>query len=107
MIFNERRQKDSIKLFEISDVYSYGKDGSRWKTRNSDGFGAPESRHITYFTNEAGIDQYVITQDIPFLFWCLKNDVNVIAKKAKGTKCTLCWKICENACERDHCPKNT
>jgi len=26
LLFNERRQKDSIKLFEISDVYSSGKD---------------------------------------------------------------------------------
>ena len=27
--------------------------------------------------------------------------------KSKGTKCTLCWKIIENACDRTHCPKNT
>lgn len=26
LIYNERRQKDSIKLFEVSDVYSYDKD---------------------------------------------------------------------------------
>ncbi len=27
--------------------------------------------------------------------------------KAKGTKCNLCWKICESACERAHCPHNS
>ena len=63
-------------------VYSYGKDGSRWKTRaikqESNGFGPPESRPITDFTNVDEIEEFVITQDIPFLFWCLKNDVNVL-----------------------------
>ena len=27
--------------------------------------------------------------------------------KAEGTKCTLCWKINENSCDRVQCPKNT
>ena len=27
--------------------------------------------------------------------------------KAKGTKCNLCWKICESACERAHCPHSS
>ena len=26
--------------------------------------------------------------------------------KAKGKKCSLCWKINENACHRTHCPQN-
>ncbi len=58
-------------------VYSYAKDGRSWKTRNSSGFGPPDSMDINSFRNE-GIDEFVVTQDVPFLFWCLKNDVNVL-----------------------------
>ena len=30
----------------------------------------------------------------------LKNSIDVIAKKAQGTKCPVCWKIFEADCER-------
>ena len=38
-----------------------------------------------------------------------KENIETSAKttKAKGTKCNLCWKITENACDRTHCPKKT
>ncbi len=35
------------------------------------------------------------------------SDISAQTTKAKGTKCTLCWKITENACDRAHCPKNS
>ena len=46
----------------------------------------------------------IITAQISF-----KENLETTAKatKATGTKCTLCWKIIENACDRTHCPKNT
>ena len=30
----------------------------------------------------------------------LKNSIDVVAKKARGTKCPVCWKIFESSCER-------
>ena len=58
-----------------------------------------------------------ITKNIDFSELCITSKAEISfkenletsaqTKKAKGTKCTLCWKISENACHRNHCPKNT
>jgi isoleucyl-tRNA synthetase len=58
-----------------------------------------------------------ITKNIDFSELCItskaeisfkeKLETSAKATKAKGTKCTLCWKIIENACDRSHCPKTT
>ena len=58
-----------------------------------------------------------ITKNIDFSELCITSKAEISFKqkletsaqttKAKGTKCTLCWKIIENACDRTHCPKNT
>ncbi len=58
-----------------------------------------------------------ITNNIDFSELCItskaqisfneKLETSAQTTKAKGTKCTLCWKISENACDRTHCPKNT
>ncbi len=58
-----------------------------------------------------------ITKNIDFSELCItskaqisfneKLETSAQTTKAKGTKCTLCWKISENACDRTHCPKNT
>ena len=58
-----------------------------------------------------------ITKNIDFSELCITSKAKISFKenpetsaqttKAKGTKCTLCWKISENACDRTHCPKNT
>ena len=31
------------------------------------------------------------------------NNIGVLVKKAKGEKCSRCWKILENPCERNNC----
>ena len=31
------------------------------------------------------------------------NGVKVVVKKAKGTKCSRCWKILNDPCERNNC----
>ena len=36
----------------------------------------------------------------------LLSETSSKTTKAKGKKCTLCWKIVENACDRTNCPKN-
>ena len=58
-----------------------------------------------------------ITKNIDFSELCITSKAEIFFEenvettarttKAKGTKCTLCWKISENTCDRDHCPKNT
>ncbi len=58
-----------------------------------------------------------ITKNIDFSELCITSKAEISFKensetsaqttKANGTKCTLCWKISENACYRSHCPKNT
>ena len=58
-----------------------------------------------------------ITKNIDFSELCIKSKAQIYfnekletsaqTTKAKGTKCTLCWKISENACNRTYCPKNT
>ncbi|WP_440613759.1 isoleucine--tRNA ligase [Candidatus Pelagibacter sp. HIMB1748] len=37
-----------------------------------------------------------------------KKDIDTVVKtlKAKGIKCVMCWKIKEEKCDRDNCPKN-
>ncbi len=56
-----------------------------------------------------------ITKNIDFSELCITSKAKISFKenletsaltiKAKGTKCTLCWKISENTCERAGCPK--
>ncbi len=58
-----------------------------------------------------------ITKNIDFSELCITSKAEISFKekletsakttKARGTKCTLCWKIIENACYRTHCPKKT
>ena len=31
------------------------------------------------------------------------DEVKVLVAKAKGKKCSRCWKILENACKRNNC----
>ena len=58
-----------------------------------------------------------ITKDIDFSELCITSkaevnyenniDVNVLTEKAKGTKCSMCWKINEKGCARSNCPQNS
>ena len=57
---------------------------------------------------------FKLAQDTDFAELCItssstvkensKNDVIVKTKKAKGSKCPICWKIKLEACERHSCP---
>jgi len=58
-----------------------------------------------------------ITKDIDFSELCITSkaevnyenniDVKVLTEKAKGTKCSMCWKINEKGCARSNCPQNS
>ncbi|WP_440675829.1 isoleucine--tRNA ligase [Candidatus Pelagibacter sp. HIMB1593] len=57
-----------------------------------------------------------ITKDIDFSELCITSkaevihenniDTNVLTEKAKGKKCSMCWKINEKGCARSNCPQN-
>ena len=36
----------------------------------------------------------------------MKNDIQVITKKAKGNKCSVCWKIKEKKMSKRNCNLN-
>ena len=58
-----------------------------------------------------------IIKDIDFSELCITSkaevnyenniDVNVFTEKAKGTKCSMCWKINEKGCARSNCPQSS
>ncbi len=58
-----------------------------------------------------------ITKDIDFSELCITSkaevnyennvDVKVFTEKAKGTKCSICWKINEKGCDRSNCPQSS
>ena len=58
----------------------------------------------------------VITENIDFSELCITSNAEVIYKddiettaitsKAKGSKCSICWKIKETACDRANCAVN-
>ena len=58
-----------------------------------------------------------ITENIDFSEFCITSKAEVFYKKnseiivqtskAKGTKCSVCWKITEAPCIRSNCPKNS
>ena len=33
----------------------------------------------------------------------LSKEIKILVKKAKGNKCSRCWKILQNPCERNNC----
>ena len=39
------------------------------------------------------------------VFYSDNKETIVSTTKAKGSKCSLCWKINETPCQRDSCPK--
>jgi len=57
-----------------------------------------------------------LTNDIDFAELCITSKAEIIyaenletkvdTNKSKGSKCSLCWKIKEESCDREHCPKN-
>ncbi len=58
-----------------------------------------------------------VSKDIDFSELCITSkaevkyenniDVNVLTEKAKGTKCSMCWKINEKGCSRSNCPQSS
>ena len=61
---------------------------------------------IMNLTKNIDFSELTITSKAEVIY---KNGIetNVITTKAKGSKCSICWKIKETSCDRENCPKHS
>ena len=55
-----------------------------------------------YFITSKAIAKPLISNDKLFKLVDVEG-VKVLVKKAKGNKCSRCWKILEKPCDRENC----
>ena len=97
--------KELIKIRNICNI-------SIEEKRSSKEIGSSLEAELKIEINESMKD---LTQNIDFSELCItskadiiynKNDETIaLTTKAKGSKCSLCWKISEKSCQRESCPK--
>ena len=64
-----------------------------------------EGKKLEDITKNIDFSELCITSSAE-VFYNEKADTNVQTTKAKGSKCPVCWKIKEEACTRETCPKH-
>ena len=77
----------------------------------------PHSRSNKYLKIELNKKYEEITKNIDFAELCITSkaevvyndtsETNATANRAEGSKCSMCWKIKEEPCERDNCAKQS
>ena len=107
---NEKLYQKWLELIKIRNICNISIEEKRANKEIGSSLEADLNIHLDKNLEE-------ITKNINFSELCItskaaisfKEKLETSAKttKAKRTKCTLCWKISENACDRNHCPKNT
>ncbi len=129
LLFKDNRSIHLEKFLDFPNSFSNEKLNEKWieliKIRNICNISIEEKRADKEIGSslEANLNIQLdkkleeITKNIDFSELCITSKAEISFKenlgtsaqttKAKGTKCTLCWKIIENACDRAHCPKNT
>ncbi len=129
LLFKDNKSVHLEKFLDFPDSFSNEKLNQKWieliKIRNICNISIEEKRANKEIGSSLEADLNIhldknleeITKNINFSELCItskaaisfKEKLETSAKttKAKGTKCTLCWKIIENACDRNHCPKKT
>ena len=55
---------------------------------------------------ELDLEEYFITSKATKTLNQSEDKMKIEVKKSSGSKCTLCWKILKNKCERKHCGIN-
>ena len=108
--FNEKLYHKWIELIKIRNVCNISIEEKRANKEIGSSLEADLNIQLDQKLEE-------ITKNIDFSELCITSKAEISFKenletstqtfKAKGTKCTLCWKISEKACDRYHCPKNT
>ena len=129
LLFKDNKSIHLEKFLDFPDIFANEKLFQKWleliKIRNICNISIEEKRANKEIGSslEADLDIYLdqklekITKNIDFSEICITSKAQIYFKenletsaqttKAKGTKCTLCWKIIKNACDRAHCPKNS
>ena len=129
LLFKDNKSIHLEKFLNFPNSFSNEKLYQKWleliKIRNICNISIEEKRANKEIGSslEADLNIYLdkklegITKNIDLSELCITSKAEISFKenletsaqttKAKGTKCTLCWKIIENACIRNHCPKNT
>ena len=107
---NEKLYQKWLELIKIRNICNISIEEQRANKEIGSSLEADLNIHLNKKLEE-------ITKNIDFSELCItskaqisfneKLETSAQTTKAKGTKCTLCWKISENACDRTHCPKNT
>ncbi len=107
---NEKLYQKWLELIKIRNICNISIEEKRANKEIGSSLEADLNIHLNKKLEE-------ITKNIDFSELCITSKAEISFKensetsaqttKANGTKCTLCWKISENACYRSHCPKNT
>ena len=100
---NEQLNKKWIELKKIRDICNISIEAKR-ATKE---IGSSLEANILINLNDKMIDSF---KDIDFSELCItssaivekssSSEITVITNKAEGEKCTVCWKINKNGCER-------
>jgi isoleucyl-tRNA synthetase len=107
---NEKLYQKWLELIKIRNICNISIEEKRANKEIGSSLEADLNIHLDKKLEE-------ITKNIDFSELCITSKAEISFKensetsaqttKANGTKCTLCWKISENACNRSHCPKKT
>ena len=106
---NEKLNQKWIELIKIRNICNISIEEKRANKEIGSSLEANLNIHLDQTLKE-------ITKNIDFSELCITSKAEISFKenletsaqtsKAKGKKCSLCWKINENACHRTHCPQN-
>ena len=107
---NEKLYHKWIELIKIRNICNISIEEKRANKEIGSSLEANLNIHLDQKLKE-------ITKNIDFSELCITSKAEISFKenletsaqttKAKGKKCSLCWKINENACHRTHCPQNS
>ncbi len=106
---NEKLNQKWVELIKIRNICNISIEEKRANKEIGSSLEANLNIHLDQKLEE-------ITKNIDFSELCITSKAEISFKenlrtsaqttKAKGKKCSLCWKINENACHRTHCPQN-
>ena len=129
LLFKDNKSIHLEKFLDFPNNFKNEKLNQKWeeliKIRNICNISIEEKRAIKEIGSSLEADLNIqldkklesITKNMDFSELCITSKAEISYKenfessvqtiKAKGTKCTLCWKINENGCHRAHCTQKS
>ena len=129
LLFKDNKSIHLEKFLDFPNNFKNEKLNQKWeeliKIRNICNISIEEKRAIKEIGSSLEADLNIqldkklesITKNMDFSELCITSKAEISFKenfessvqtiKAKGTKCTLCWKINENGCHRAHCAQKS